>query len=178
MAITAEEGEDTFIRIFSNYPLRNQYLVSTSSLDRRLRRWTLGNQDSSRTDANKQPLKKENVARLPRPALQNSYIAPQTKLEKELAEVWGRVLGLESVGINDNFFELGGNSLVGVELIADITNRYNYQLSSLDIYESPTIKMLSSLILSRNQGTEDDTEQIQKSLDRGQKRRERILRNK
>ncbi|NLW47676.1 MAG: KR domain-containing protein [Firmicutes bacterium] len=178
LAITAEEGEDTFIRIFSNYPLRNQYLVSTSSLDRRLRRWTLGNQDSSRTDANKQPLKKENVARLPRPALQNSYIAPQTKLEKELAEVWGRVLGLESVGINDNFFELGGNSLVGVELIADITNRYNYQLSSLDIYESPTIKMLSSLILSRNQGTEDDTEQIQKSLDRGQKRRERILRNK
>lgn len=175
LAITAEEAEDTFIRILAHYPLRNQYLVSTSNLLRRLQRWASANHQDS---PGEKPVKKENIARSPRPSLQNSYIAPQTKLEKELAEVWGRVLGLSSVGIHDNFFELGGNSLVGVELISEITNRYDYPISSLDIYESPTIKMLSVLIASRDNGAEKDTEQIQKSHDRGQKRRERILKNK
>jgi acyl transferase domain-containing protein/acyl carrier protein len=179
LAITEEEAEDTFIRILSNYPLRNQYLVSTSSLHGRLKKWASGNhQDSLSVSPSEKSGKKEDVAYSPRPDLQNSYIAPQTMLEKELAEVWGKILGLESVGIHDNFFELGGNSLAGIELVSEIKKRFNCEISSVDIYESPTIKMLCALISNSDNEMEKDTEQMQKSHDRGEKRRERILRNK
>jgi acyl transferase domain-containing protein/acyl carrier protein len=179
LAITEEEAEDTFIRILSNYPLRNQYLISTSSLHGRLKKWASANhQDWLSASPSEKPIKKEDVAYSPRPDLQNSYIAPQTMLEKKLAEVWGKILGLESVGIHDNFFELGGNSLVGIELVSEIKKRFNCEISSVDIYESPTIKMLCALISKSDNEMGKDTEHMQKSHDRGEKRRERILRNK
>jgi acyl transferase domain-containing protein/acyl carrier protein len=180
LAITAEEAEEVAIRLLTNYPLRSQYLISTSDLFERYQKWTAaGRQDLSPVLAGEQTAKKEkNVSMdtsLPRPALQNSYIAPQTKLEKELAKVWAKVLGLQSVGIQDNFFELGGNSLVGIELISQIKDLYDCEISSVDIYESPTIKMLSELIESREQGVSKDQEKARQSYNRGEKRRERIL---
>ena len=45
------------------------------------------------------------------------FVAPQTKIEQVLAELWGNLLRIEPVGIHDDFFELGGTSLQAVELV-------------------------------------------------------------
>jgi amino acid adenylation domain-containing protein len=52
-----------------------------------------------------------------RPGLASQYLAPRTPLEKELAEVWARALGLELVGVNDHFFDLGGHSLIATQIV-------------------------------------------------------------
>ncbi|GHO51755.1 hypothetical protein KSB_02300 [Ktedonobacter robiniae] len=37
-----------------------------------------------------------------------SYVAPRTTLEQQIAAIWSEVLGVERVGIHDSFFSLGG----------------------------------------------------------------------
>jgi amino acid adenylation domain-containing protein len=39
-------------------------------------------------------------------------LLPQTEAERNIAEVWQKVLHIEKIGIHDNFFELGGHSLL------------------------------------------------------------------
>jgi acyl-coenzyme A synthetase/AMP-(fatty) acid ligase len=39
-----------------------------------------------------------------RPELEAVYLAPQTEVEKTIADIWQEVLGIEDVGIHDNFF--------------------------------------------------------------------------
>ncbi|MBK7269280.1 MAG: amino acid adenylation domain-containing protein [Flavobacteriales bacterium] len=50
-----------------------------------------------------------------RPELDVAFAAPQTGVQKTLANVWADLLGIDRVGIDDNFFDLGGNSLLSIQ---------------------------------------------------------------
>ena len=43
-----------------------------------------------------------------------TYVAPQTPLQKALVDIWCKVLAVGRIGIHDNFFDLGGHSLLAV----------------------------------------------------------------
>lgn len=43
--------------------------------------------------------------------IQRPYVAPESDVQRILAEAWGEALELERVGIHDDFFEMGGHSL-------------------------------------------------------------------
>ncbi|WP_102418905.1 non-ribosomal peptide synthetase [Mycobacterium sp. 4858] len=45
-----------------------------------------------------------------------AFVAPRTRTEQVLAEIWCAVMGLERVGINDDFFALGGASTQSLEV--------------------------------------------------------------
>jgi len=60
---------------------------------------------------------------------EEAYVAPRTKLEQELAEIWQEALGVERVGIHDNFFDLGGHSLLSMQVIALIRSRLDKKLT-------------------------------------------------
>uniref|UniRef100_UPI000AB422BF non-ribosomal peptide synthetase n=1 Tax=Kordia zhangzhouensis TaxID=1620405 RepID=UPI000AB422BF len=83
---------------------------------------------------------------LPAPDIQlytsTTYIAPQTAMEKQLAEIWQALLGIDKMGIEENFFELGGHSLLVIQLISALQH-YDLQLSVKDIFEYPTIGKLA-----------------------------------
>ncbi|MEL6558317.1 MAG: amino acid adenylation domain-containing protein [Bacteroidota bacterium] len=66
------------------------------------------------------------------------YVAPETELEIQLAEIWQELLSVERVGIHDNFFELGGHSLLTVRLIAKIGD-IGFQVDVSDVFAYPTI---------------------------------------
>ncbi|CAA7392604.1 non-ribosomal peptide synthetase [Chryseobacterium fistulae] len=78
------------------------------------------------------------------------YIAPETALEKQLAEIYGEVLGLpvESIGLHDDFFRLGGNSIMTIKLISKINHQLGVQIKVSDIFQGKTIRLLSSIITS------------------------------
>ncbi|ELS00500.1 amino acid adenylation enzyme/thioester reductase family protein [Xenococcus sp. PCC 7305] len=78
-----------------------------------------------------------------RPELEQLYIEPRSPLEKQLAEIWTEVLGLEKIGINDDFFELGGHSLLITQLLAKVRNTFQVELPLKDLFNAPTIADLA-----------------------------------
>ncbi|NMG11917.1 non-ribosomal peptide synthetase [Brasilonema sp. UFV-L1] len=74
------------------------------------------------------------------------YVAPQTRLEELLVEIWAKVLGKEQVGIHDNFFELGGHSLLATQLTSRIRDTLQIDVTVRNLFEAPTVAQLARYI--------------------------------
>ncbi|NUR82675.1 MAG: amino acid adenylation domain-containing protein, partial [Nonomuraea sp.] len=77
-------------------------------------------------------------------------VAPRTERERQLAEIWCEVLGLEEVGVDRGFFELGGDSLLGIQMVSRASAR-GMVLSPQDVFRSRTIAALAALVESRGE---------------------------
>jgi len=71
------------------------------------------------------------------------YVAPRTDVEKQVAEIWQELMGLEKISIFDNFFTLGGRSLVAVQIMARIEKLTGKRLPLATLFEHSTIEKLS-----------------------------------
>ncbi len=78
-----------------------------------------------------------------RPDLTTPYEAPRNELERRIAAVWERLLGVEGLGIHDDFFELGGQSLLAVRLLSHLREELEAELPVEALFEAPTIARLS-----------------------------------
>lgn len=73
-----------------------------------------------------------------------TFIAPETGVEAQLAAIWQRVLGVPKVGAKDNFFALGGHSLLAVQAHREIRDGLGMaKLSITDIFRFPTLEALA-----------------------------------
>ncbi|WP_369027643.1 amino acid adenylation domain-containing protein [Nocardia farcinica] len=67
--------------------------------------------------------------RLPEPDVAHgAYREPATWLEREVAEVFEHVLGVERVGADDDFYALGGNSLRSVQVAGELSRDLHYEV--------------------------------------------------
>jgi len=64
-------------------------------------------------------------------------------LEGELAQLFGSVLGVAPYGPEDSFFEQGGHSLLGVQLIREIQERWGVALPLSVLLQAPTPRRLA-----------------------------------
>jgi amino acid adenylation domain-containing protein len=85
------------------------------------------------------------ATRAPR-SLETEYTAPRNRTESALADLWGRMLGIEPIGIDDDFFELGGHSLMAAELARQIQRGIGVTVPGRTLYLEPTIAGLASAI--------------------------------
>lgn len=94
------------------------------------------------------PNGKTDVKSLPDPeiSLSGEYEAPANETEKNIAEIFGKILKLEKVGANDNFYELGGTSLVTTRVIIE-TDKLGYNVAYGDVFANPTPRKLANFIL-------------------------------
>lgn len=53
----------------------------------------------------------------------HDYVPPVSPIEKEIAEIWQSVLGIDKISLHDNFFDAGGHSLMVVRAISLIERR-------------------------------------------------------
>lgn len=80
------------------------------------------------------------------PVFAEHFVAPRTETESQVASVWQAVLGIDRVGAEDDFFALGGNSLVAVQLIAEIRKVVRVKLPMRSLFEQPTVAALAARI--------------------------------
>jgi thioesterase domain-containing protein len=81
-----------------------------------------------------------------RPELEEAHVAPRDDLERRLANIWERLLGVQSVGIRDNFFNLGGHSLLAVRVVSEIQKETGQRLPLISFFQGPNIEYLASLL--------------------------------
>ena len=70
----------------------------------------------------------------------------RNQVERTLAEIWQRLLGIDRVGIHDNFFELGGNSLLAVQVGARLREVFQVELPPSSFFEATTVAELALLL--------------------------------
>jgi amino acid adenylation domain-containing protein len=74
------------------------------------------------------------------------YVAPRNDVERELAALWEKALGVHPVGAKDNFFDLGGSSLRAARLFTDISRTFGSELPLTTLVHAPTLELLANEI--------------------------------
>lgn len=74
------------------------------------------------------------------------FIAPRTRTEERIGNIWKERMRRESVSVQDDFFESGGNSLVAVGLINKVNKEFGIALPLQVIFECSTIQKLAQRV--------------------------------
>lgn len=69
---------------------------------------------------------------------------PQTMIEKQLRDVWARVLSLDAslIGLDDSFFQLGGDSIGAMRLVSQ-AREAGLELSIANIFGLPQLQLMA-----------------------------------
>ncbi len=84
---------------------------------------------------------------------EHAYIAPESEIEKRLAEWWQQLLGVDKVGKKDDFFALGGHSLLATQLLSQIRTTFEVELPLRVLFEVNTLEDLATAIEAEQQQT-------------------------
>ncbi len=79
-----------------------------------------------------------------RPLLASEYVAPQTGMEKVLANLWQKALRQDAVGVRDNVFDLGADSLMLTTLHRQLQKELKREIPVTDLFQFPTISALAA----------------------------------
>jgi acyl transferase domain-containing protein len=105
---------------------------------------------------------------------QTRVVAPIEEIERMIAEIWQRVLGVERIGPHDSFFDIGGNSLIGLKVIAELKRALGVGVPVVTLFERPTISALAQHL---HQGEGEEATYADRRS-RGARRRERLQRRR
>jgi hypothetical protein len=86
---------------------------------------------------------------LPAPARETAaggHVAPRDEVEQVLAEIIGRVLRLERVGVHDRFFQIGGNSLAAIQVISRVRDLFKAEVAVATFFEHATVAGLAEAL--------------------------------
>jgi len=139
--LTFKEGAEVFKRVLAQD--QAQVIVCTRELNQLLK------ETRSLTTANMfRRAGKSSVARPthPRPIIGTVHVPARGDLESKIAEVWQDFLGIEKIGVEDNFFDLGGNSLIGLQVTAEMRKKLDREISPIALYEAPTVRALAKYV--------------------------------
>jgi phthiocerol/phenolphthiocerol synthesis type-I polyketide synthase E len=88
-----------------------------------------------------------NIAGEEAPASSTTKVAVgQDNTTKELTRIWQELLGIEPISVDQNYFDLGGDSILAVQLFAQIEKLFQIKLPVATLFEAPTIERLSQLL--------------------------------
>lgn len=90
-----------------------------------------------------------------------AHVAPQTKVEKQLANIWAGILKIDEskIGIHDSFFEIGGDSLMAIQFVC-AAEEEGIAFKTDTLFTNATIAELASIAgkADKIQGTQEAIE--------------------
>jgi amino acid adenylation domain-containing protein len=109
------------------------------------------------------PNGKIDLGKLPQPSTELRFVGteaqmPTSDIEKRLLRIVRELLGGLAVSAHDNLFLSGGHSLFGMQLLTRVKTTFSVDLTLHELFESPTVEGLASLIETRLR--EKDTRRI------------------
>ncbi|USG59767.1 SDR family NAD(P)-dependent oxidoreductase [Sneathiella marina] len=84
-----------------------------------------------------------------------SYANP---VEEKMASLWSDLLGVDQPVPEADFFDLGGHSLAAVRLFAKIRKEFLTDLPLATLFQSPTLRSLSDVVIDKGNIILDETE--------------------
>ncbi|MEU5227132.1 amino acid adenylation domain-containing protein [Streptomyces toyocaensis] len=82
-----------------------------------------------------------------------SYEPPRTHAEREVAQVWCDVLGIDKAGVHDDFFALGGHSLLASRVTARLRARLGIDLPVRTVFRNPVLADLAAVLPAPDETT-------------------------
>ncbi len=73
-------------------------------------------------------------------------VGPRSEMERQLADIWTEVLGIEDIGVHDNFFDIGGNSLSAIRLFSAVRSMTGERLQLPELFAAPSVAELAALL--------------------------------
>ncbi len=100
---------------------------------------------------------------------------PENDFERAIAGVWQDMLSLDVIGVETNLFDLGANSLMMVQATSRISEALDRKISLVEMFRFPTVRSLANHL---DVGDVEEAAAMKESHDRGQSRREAMLRRR
>ena len=82
----------------------------------------------------------------------------ESETEKQVAEIWKDVLGIEQVGATSNFFHIGGQSLLAIRVTSACSRHFNKAITLADLFDNTDIRALSHFIDGQEFSLSDEIE--------------------
>ncbi|MCP4660007.1 MAG: SDR family NAD(P)-dependent oxidoreductase, partial [bacterium] len=142
LAVRPDEGRAAMEHLLTGEALP-QVLISTVDLAERAAHW------AAAAEAAQEKIEAEGELPAPGPAgdrrdLQVAYVGPRNGLERQLAGVWSKLLGIAEIGIHDNFFELGGHSVLATQVVARLRRELRREVPLATFFAHPTVAGLAA----------------------------------
>jgi amino acid adenylation domain-containing protein len=77
---------------------------------------------------------------------ESSADTPASNTERQLCDIWAKLLHIRRVGVGDDFFDLGGDSLLAVRLVSAIEREIGGSLSVATLLEARTVRQLAEVV--------------------------------
>lgn len=75
------------------------------------------------------------------------YLAPQSSTQIKVAEIWKKLLEIETpISVYSDFFRLGGHSLLATKFVSAVTQEFQVLLELKELFESSTLENISKSI--------------------------------
>ncbi|MEM7581912.1 MAG: amino acid adenylation domain-containing protein [Acidobacteriota bacterium] len=75
-----------------------------------------------------------------------TYVEPRDDDERILTEIFSEILGIERVGVHDDFFDLGGHSLLGLQVVARVRDRFGVDAPLRVLFENSTVAGMAEAV--------------------------------
>lgn len=99
--------------------------------------------------------------------------AGASDLERQVAAIWSRHLGVEAIAPTDNFFDLGGHSLLVVRVHRDLQQQLAPAITLTDLYRHATVRALARHLSGGDGGVA-----AARAADRAERRRSAMMRRR
>ena len=92
-------------------------------------------------------------------------------LDNTVLEVLRSILGVPSLSLDDDFFDMGGNSLLAIQVAADLSDSYGIELNPGDMYSYRTARDITEWAKKNSSNGHSEVLSVKEGSRRGSARR-------